>query len=220
MNEVLLLVEILICFGGLLFVKKFLGVSGIYAWITLATCLAEIQVLKSVNVLGISATLGNVLFASTFLATDILSENYGTEYAKKGPFFSLLGALFYILFCIITPLYVPNEFDLVQNSMKQIFSLSIRITVSSVIMLFIANLVDVFLYDVLMRRFKGKRMWIRNNVCTIISNCTENYFFTFLAFYGNFDVKTCLVVATSTSCIEIFTALLDTPFLYLSKKIK
>lgn len=100
MNEVLLLVEILICFGGLLFVKKFLGVDGIYAWITIATCLAEIQVLKSVNVFGISATLGNVLFASTFLATDILSENYGVEYARKGPFFSLLGVVFYIFFCI------------------------------------------------------------------------------------------------------------------------
>ncbi len=220
MNEILLLVEILVCFGGLLLVKKFLGKSGIYAWITLATCLAEVQVLKAVDVFGISATLGNVLFASTFLATDILSENYGTKFAKKGPLFSLLGAVFYIVFCLITPLFVPNEFDFVQDSMKLMFSLSIRVTFASVLMLVIANLVDVLLYDFLMKKFNGKNMWFRNNVCTIISNCIENYFFTFLAFYGNFDVKTCLIVATSTSCIEIFIALLDTPFLYLSKKLK
>ena len=29
------------------------------------------------------ATLGNVLFASTFLTTDIIRENYGQEQAKK-----------------------------------------------------------------------------------------------------------------------------------------
>ena len=80
MNELLLIAEIAIFFGGLLIIKKFYGVNGLFAWIAIATCLAEIQVCKSITILGIGTSMGNVLFASTFLATDMIRENYGNEF--------------------------------------------------------------------------------------------------------------------------------------------
>lgn len=220
MNELLLIAEIAIFFGGLLVIKKFYGVNGLFAWITIATCLAEIQVCKSITILGIGTSMGNVLFASTFLATDIIRENYGNEFAKKGPMFSILGALIYVVFAFITPIFIPADFDLAQSSMKVLLSLSLRVTVSSIVMLFVANLLDVFLYDKLYEKMNGKKMWLRNNICTIICNCTENYIFTFLAFYGVFDLKTVILIANSATLIEMLIALLDTPFLYLSKRIK
>ena len=36
--------------------------------------IANIQVIKTVHIFGISATLGNVMFASIYLATDILND--------------------------------------------------------------------------------------------------------------------------------------------------
>lgn len=44
--------------------------------------------------------------------------------------------------------------------------------------------------------------------------------FTFLAFYGVFDLETVILIANSTTLIEMLIALLDTPFLYFSRRIK
>ena len=226
MNELNLLAQVVLCFGGLLLVKKFFKKEGIFAWITLATCLAEIQTSKTVSIFGWDCCMGTVLFASTFLATDMLRESYGEEESKKGPFFALMGAVIYIIFALLTPLGKPVDYCIaVQDAMQVLFSVSLRITIASVIMLFIANIVDVKLYNYLYKKTDGKKMWLRNNVCTIISNGLENYLFVFLGFFGTFmgglgyDMKTVLIVATVTTVIEILVALLDTPFLYLSKKI-
>lgn len=63
-------------------------------------------------------------------------------------------------------------------------------------------------------------MWVRNNIATIISNCLENYFFTIFAFIGIYDLKIIFAIATTTTILEIMIAICDTPFLYLSKKLK
>ena len=219
MNEIMLFVEIVLFFSLILLIKKTIGKAGLFAWIGIATVLAEIQVTKCVTIFGISATLGNVLFASNFLVTDILRECYSQEDAKKGVLISALGGLFFILFSIITPVFIPNEFDLTHDSLKVVLSLTPRITISSILMLIIANYSDVFIYYFLHKKFKGKKMWLRNNISTIFCNCLENFFFIFLAFWNMYSISELLMMATSTCIIKTLIALCDTPFLYLAKKI-
>ena len=61
------------------------------------------------------------------------------------------------------------------------------------------------------------KLWLRNNVSTMISNSLENYLFGLLAFTGVYDLITILELTTVASILEIIIAALDTPFLYLSK---
>ena len=219
MNEILLLVEIVVFFSSLLMVAKFLKLEGIYAWITVVTVLAEIQLTKNVTVFGFECSMGNVLFASTFLATDMIREKYGFDKAKKGPIFSLIGALIYVFFAIITPLFKPVEWDIVDSGMKIILSLSVRGTIASVVCLFMANWFDVILYDKLFKMTNGKHLFLRNNIATIISNCSENFALFILGFWGIYDFKTCMMIALCSSIIESIIALCDTPFIYLFKKM-
>lgn len=219
MNEIMLFIEIVVFFSMILLTKKIIGKSGLFAWIGIATVLAEIQVTKCVTIFGISATLGNVLFASNFLVTDILRECYSQEDAKKGVLISGLSGLFFVLFSIITPIFIPNEFDLTHESLKTVLTLTPRITISSIVMLIVANYSDVLIYDFLYKKFKGKKMWLRNNISTIFCNCLENFFFTFLAFWNMYSVSELFMIAISTCIIETLIALCDTPFLYLAKKI-
>ena len=97
MNELLLILEIIIIFSMLLISKKLFGKNGLLVWMGLATVLANIQVVKSVDLFGLSSTLGNVLFASTFLATDIMSECYGKETSKQGVFIGLFSVILYLV---------------------------------------------------------------------------------------------------------------------------
>ena len=95
MNEFLMIIEIIVMFGMLVLAKKFFGKEGVFVWIGIASILANIQVSKCINIFGISGTLGNVMFASNFLATDILSECYGEKEARKGVYIGLFSVIVY-----------------------------------------------------------------------------------------------------------------------------
>lgn len=68
MNELLFFLEIVLTFGCVVAAKKIFGKAGLIAWIAIAMILANLTVVKTVNLFGIDATLGNIMFASTFLA--------------------------------------------------------------------------------------------------------------------------------------------------------
>lgn len=220
MNVVLLFIEIFCTFGAVVFANRFFGKYGLLAWVPVASILANIMTAKTVNMFGLSSTMGTVLFASTFLATDILTENYDFKFARKAVFLGMFGTLFYIISSQIAIRYIPSVFDYAHDSMVTIFSLSLRISISSIIMYFVANMADVYLYDKLKSKMRGRYMWLRNNVSTILCNCLENFFFMLMAFIGVFDLRTVIIMALSTSVIEIIAGICDTPFLYIATRWK
>jgi len=224
-NAILLLLETVLIFTTVFCLSKYFGKAGLYAWVPIASIMANILTVNTINVCGLDTACGTAWFASTFLATDILSELYGKKYAKKGVLLGMVGTLVLIAGTQYALGYVSCDYAQdIKELFTGVFSLSARISISSVVMYFIANLFDVYLYDKLKNKMGGKHMWLRNNVSTIISNCIENFFFMYLAFGnigflpGVYDTKTVLIMAASTSVFEILIALLDTPFLYLAKK--
>jgi uncharacterized integral membrane protein (TIGR00697 family) len=219
MNNLLLIISIIGIFSLMLIVKKFLGKAGLIGWMGIASILANLLLIKNIDVLGISSTLGNVLFASNFLATDMLTENYGYKEAKKGVKFGIFSVIVFMIVTQVALLFVPNSQDVAQGSFELLFGFVPRISLASLAMFALSNIVDIRLYEWLRKKSNGKKMWLRNNLCTIISNGGENFLFYFIAFIGVMDIGTILAVSASATLIEIVVALCDTPFLYLSKKV-
>ena len=216
MNNLLLVGAIVVTFTLLIVAKKLFGEHGVIGFMGIATITANIMICKSVDLLGLSATLGNVMFASNFLATDILTECYGVKSARKGVGFAVFSI---ISFCICTQMmlaFTPNEIDIAQGSMTTLFSLTPRITLASVAMFALSNLLDVNLYEFLRQKTSGKYMWARNNISTIICNGCENFAFYFIAFGGVFDIGALVSMGATATIIEMLIALCDTPFLYLA----
>lgn len=218
MNEVLFVLGIVMTFGTVVMMGKIFGKTGLIAWMPLATILANIATTKQATLFGIGATLGNTLFASTFLATDILSEVYGKEESKKAVNISMISSIVFIIAMQQILRYVPNSLDYVDGSMRTLFTMSIRASIASVIMFYIANMADVYLFEFLKNKLP-KQLWVRNNVSTILCNCTENFFFIILAFYGTYTLTDCISIALATSLFETVIAICDTPFVYLGRKI-
>lgn len=220
MNVIYLFVEIIVTFTAVVMAKRFFGKSGLYVWVGFATVAANIMTAKTVSLFGTDATLGTVLFASTFLATDILTECYGKESAKTAVKLALLSACAFIVASQIALVYQPSELDYANDSMKTLFDFNLRISAASVVMFFIANYLDVILYDKIRSKMNGKCMWIRNNFCTILCNGLENFAFISLAFAGIYSWSDIFIIAGSTTIIEILVAICDTPFLYLARRVK
>ena len=219
MNIILGVISIILTFSSVVMMEKLFKKEGLYVWVSIATILANIIVCKTVTVLGLTSSLGNIMFASNFLATDILSEKYGKEDAKKAITIALVSTIIFIVTTQISLLYIPDTTDIAQESMKTLFGLNLRTSIASLSMFYISNLFDIYLFDKLRQKYP-KKLWLRNNVATIISNCAENYLFATIAFLGIFDIPTIISIATTGTIIEIVIALLDTPFIYLSKKLR
>ena len=218
MNILFGFINIIVTFSLVVLIEKLFKKEGLYVWLSIATILANLTVCKMIGVFNFTTSLGNVLFASTFLATDIMSEKYSKKDAKKGVYISIFSGITFIIVTQLTLLFIPSAADVVNDAMKTLFSISIRTISASMIMFFISNMADIHIYNKLKDKYP-KKMWLRNNLSTIACNCIENYFFNTLAFIGIFPMSVIISIATTTTIIEIVIALCDTPFLYLSKKL-
>lgn len=217
MNELILGAEVITVFAMVLICKRLFGKTGVMAWVVIATILANIITAKNAMIFGLSTAIGTVMFASTFLATDILSECYNKQAAKKAVCLGLFADVILIISTQIALLYAPSAFDYADGAMHTLFSLNLRISIASAVMYFVANMADVVIFNKIKDKMNGRKLWIRNNISTILCNCLENFGFIFLAFVGIYDMKTILTIAVSTSIVEMIVAVLDTPFLYLAK---
>ena len=219
MNTLLGAIAVVMVFGWLLLVERYFKKEGVFVFMAVASITANILICKSINILGLSATLGNVLFASNFLATDILSEKYGVEHSKKATKLAVMAVLMFVGATQMALLFIPNEFDIANGAMEALFTLSLRTSLVSITLFFLSNMADIYLFELIKKKIPGK-LWLRNNVATIVANCTENFLFYGIAFYGIMDWKTIFACGLTATIIEFIVAICDTPFLYLATKEK
>ncbi len=217
-NEFLWLLLLLINFTAILLAYRFFGKTGLYVWIPIATILANIQVLKMVDLLAIGVTLGNITYASSFLVTDILSENYGKRAAKRAVFIGFFSLAATVIIMNVALAFTPNEFDFIQESLKNIFAILPRIALASLIAYGISQLHDVWAYNFWKGIFPGvKFLWLRNNLSTMVSQLLDSIIFTFIAFWGLLPNNEFLQILLTTYLLKWIVAAIDTPFLYLAK---
>ncbi|MGP1459397.1 MAG: queuosine precursor transporter [Treponema sp.] len=223
-NELLLALSLVISFSSLLIFHRFFGKSGIYVWIALCAVFANIEVTVLVRAFGLDQTLGNMLFASSFLATDMLSELYGKKDADKGVKIGIFTTALFIAFSLMWTRYIPAEGDFAMPAIKQLFSNTPRILIASLTAYTVSEFFDVRLYHAwwnLTERITGKRttmLWFRNNFSTLLSQLLNIVMFNFGAFLGVYPMRELISLTLSCYLIYIATSLLDTPFLYLARR--
>lgn len=221
-NEIILVLSLFATFSAVLAFYKVLGKVGLFVWIGLATLLANIEVLIQVDAFGLEQTLGNILFASTFLATDILSEVYGKEDGHLGVKTGVLSAGLFVLVTQSWFLYTPNDFDFAMPAIQEIFANTPRLVFVSLAVYALVQSFDVWFYHKIWEKTTAKfgdskkGLWIRNNGSTLISQFINAILFNFGAFYGVFETSLLLSITVATYLVYLVTSLLDTPFVYLA----
>ena len=217
-NEILWFFLLLVNFFSILVAYRFFGKTGLYIWIPISTILSNIQVLKMVDLLTIGVTLGNITNASSFLVTDILSENYGEKSARKSVFIGFFSLSATVIIMNLALMFKPNEFDFIQESLANIFSLLPRIALASLLAYAVSQLHDVWAYNFWKSRLPGmKFLWLRNNASTMVSQFIDSVIFTFIAFWGLLPKSEFIEILITTYLLKWIVAMVDTPFLYLAK---
>jgi uncharacterized integral membrane protein (TIGR00697 family) len=216
-NELLWLIMLLLNFSGILVMYRFFGKTGLYAWVPIAVIIANIQVVKTVQLFGLTSSLGNIVYATSFLATDILSENYGKKDAGKAVGIGFLSLLALTVFMNLALMFEPSSVDFAQPSMRTLYSLLPRIALGSFTAYGISQIHDVWAYSFMKeRRPDGRWIWLRNNLSTMVSQAIDSLIFVAIAFAGSIPAADFWELVISTYVLKWLVAAADTPLVYLA----
>lgn len=173
---------------------------------------------KIISIAGIRVSVGIFFVPVLFLVTDIIGEVFGRAEASR--FVNMATVMLVLLFvmmglCIIIP---PNESWGMQEQYEAIFGSSLRMTIASLVSFVVAQQLDVIMFSFWGKVTKGKHLWIRNNLSTIVSQLIDTTIFEFIAFWhlnDNFTTAYIISLIIPYWLFKVVFALLDTPFCYL-----
>jgi len=223
-NELLWFAEILANFFLIILAFKLFGKWGLIMWIPVSVIVANIQVVQTIELFGFVATLGNVVYATSFLITDILSEVYGKKEARKAVWIGFFSLISMTLLMNLVLLYQPLEGDefaqKTHEATSLIFQLMPRIAIASLTAYLLSQSHDVWAFHRWKNRFPEHRhLWIRNNLSTMASQLIDSAVFVLIAFYGVFENSILFEVFLTTYLLKWMVAAADTPFVYWAKRI-
>jgi uncharacterized integral membrane protein (TIGR00697 family) len=220
MNELLWLGFALLDLTMVVVLFRLFGRPGLFALIVFNLLLCNIQVLKTVEIFGLTTTLGNVLYASVFLATDMLSEFYGKEEARRGVLLGFTALVMATVYMQIALLFEPAPGDFAQEHMLAIFGFWPRVALASMAAYLVSQLHDVWAYHAIRDRTGERFLWLRNNASTLVSQLLDSLIFCAVAFWGVFEPAVWVEILATTYIMKVIVAVLDTPFIYLARRLR
>lgn len=220
-NTLLFFVTICLYFSGVIVVYKLFGKIGLYVWTAFSAILSNIEALVMVDMLGLHLTLGNALYGSSFLVTDILSELHGKKAANKSVSIGLFTTIVWVVATQLILQFIPNNLDFIMPSLQHLFGFVPRIALASIGTYAISQRVDVFLYHWIWEKTGNstRLLWLRNNGSTMISQLLDTIIFTLVAFGGILSISEIWKLCLTTYIVKFIIAFCDTPILYIIRKV-
>jgi hypothetical protein len=220
--------------------KVFWCLAGVF-WSAMAL-LNVIGITKFVSIFGLSVAVGVLPYPVTFLCTDLISELFGK---KRANFVVGMGLFInvFVLFCLWLGQVLPevsmesmppwqrlnlSESVMMPNGSQMngevtlysfIYFCTSGAVAASMLAYVAAQFVDVHVFHLVRVKTKGKHLWLRNNVSTLVSQFVDSLAVvgvTFGAVFwtGGMSVKTLAYLFFSNYAFKALVALLDTPLFY------
>lgn len=173
-------------------------------------------------VLGTQLSVAVFYFPFVFLTTDVVGEVYGKKTARL---FVIAGALSVALFLVYSAISTMAPWGSralwMKDSYDQIFGLSARISIASLLAYVIGEYQDVLAFFFLKKTsgLGGKFFWIRSNISNIWSQFLDTTIFMLVAFYGVYPSKTLLLMIIPWWIYKVVMGLLYTPLSYIGIRL-
>jgi uncharacterized integral membrane protein (TIGR00697 family) len=155
----------------------------------------------------------------------MMSELYGKREASRCVKIGILANITFILISQSWFLYIPAESDIMAEPIRTVFANTPRVMLASLFTYILCEIYDVWAYHAIWKwtekKFGNRKhyLWMRNNGSTLVSQLINVIAFNLLAFAGTFPWKTLGEILILGYAIFIVTSLMDTPFVYLARRI-
>lgn len=153
-----------------------------------------------------------IVYASTFLITDILSEKWGKQEARKAVWAGFYANIVLVVAILIAISWAAAPFAKdFSEQFASVLGLVPRVVLASMVAYLLSQHHDIFAFHFWKDKTGGKYLWLRNNASTMISQAIDTVIFITIAFYGITDIVPLII---GQYVIKLIIAALDTFFMY------
>ena len=198
------------------FISKKHGVEYLIGIFVALILISNILANKIVTFAYWAVPAGLIAYSVSFFITDIINEFYDKKKAQKAVWIGFLANIFLVILIYIGIQWQPAHFWENQEQFKLILGNTWRIVLGSLVAYLVSQNHDIWSFNFWKKKTHGKYLWLRNNLSTIGSQVLDTLIFVFIAFYGLFPLTSMII---GLIIVKAIIALLDTPFIYLIKKI-
>lgn len=201
---------------------------------TAAVICGNIQALKAVkfSYFPEPVALGTIVFAATFLCTDIITEHYGQAHARRGVWLSFMGMVLSTCLMFLTLGWPPldpsftggsaDQFRSAHQALHILFSPAPALCIASLTAYMISQYNDIWIFHMFSRLTKGRMLWLRTNASSMISAFVDNTIFAVLAWVvfasKPMDPHTLIFsYILGAYIVRVALSVLNTPFMYMTK---
>lgn len=155
-------------------------------------------------------------FPIVFLMTDVVGEVFGKKVAK---FFVLAGFISTALFIAYSfiSLAMPWSADglWAKEGYNQVFGLSVRMAVASLVAFLIAEYQDVISFFFFREKFGAKNFWLRSFLSNLWSQFLDSAIFMVIAFAGVYSTRTLISIIITWWLYKVAMGALYMPLSYV-----
>ncbi|WP_291321540.1 queuosine precursor transporter [Desulfonatronospira sp.] len=167
---------------------------------------------KIISVGPIVVPAGILAYCLTFVTSDVISEIWGKNTARQvvaGGFAALVVCLGLVHLALAWP---GAPFWEKGQAFEQVLGATPRIILASLAAYLVSQYHDVWAFHFWKKTFRGRHLWLRNNLSTTVSQLIDSTIFICIAFLG---VMPILPLILGQMAVKLIIALLDTPVVYL-----
>lgn len=158
-----------------------------------------------------------VIFAVTFLITDIVNERFGRSETIRMIGIAFVAQIIMVAFIGLVTMLSPAPFWQNQSAWESVFALIPRITAASLIVFLITENFDAYIFHWFKRLTKGRHLWTRNAFSSIPALTLDTVLFVTLAFAGTDIPLWPLMLGQFATKWTV--GVLDIPLMYLNRSI-
>jgi len=212
MNEIIFFL-FLILIVSMLVISARLGKESLVASMSMCALLSNIFVLKQIKLFGYTATASDALALGATLALNILQEHYDKQTAQRAIVISFFCLVVYTCATMLHCAYVPTGSDWSNIHYQALFSFMPRLTCASLIVYYIAQQIDYYIYQHLKVHYLFEHQ-TRSFISTSISQAADTILFTIGGLYGIVDnLGSILVISYIFKVITLVFCIVMLPFI-------
>lgn len=164
---------------------------------------ANLAATKICNFMGYDLPGGIIIFPLLYIINDVLTEVYGFSASRKVIFHALIYNIILNVILYIVTLLPPSNHWNGQQCFEQIFSLTPKILIASIVSYIIGEALNAVIISNLKIIFKGKYFALRAILSTTSGAFVESIIFCFIVFTGILEVQYILNMIVVLSLIKV-----------------
>lgn len=231
-QDLLWVLVVAVDLGLTLVMFRLFGKMGLYGVIVLNIMLSNLQGPKLTTIFGLETSLGLILYAGIYFATDLLSERYGKREANRAVMMGFATSLIVVAVMSFSLMFLPvaDKPMAVESheALMALFSFTPHFVLGSLFVYLVSQNLDVWVFHYLKERTNGRHLWLRNNVSTLTSQAVDTVLYTLVVWWPLFldkqpelsvwdALEIAFYLALAKYFFKVLIALIDTPFIYWAR---